>query len=57
MDLGRWKWSTGGIVFLISLSDVTHGVESEGDCTRSGVSTVSNPHPVDMCAVPEGSWW
>lgn len=25
VNLGRWKGSTGGIVFLISLSDVTHG--------------------------------
>jgi len=25
MDLGWWKGSAGGIVFLISLSDVTHG--------------------------------
>ena len=24
VDLGRWKGSAGGIVFLVSLSDVTH---------------------------------
>jgi len=32
VNLGWWKGSPGGIVFLISLSDVTHGdIESEGD--------------------------
>ena len=32
VDLGRRKGCASGVVFLISLSDVTHGyTESEGD--------------------------
>lgn len=33
VDFGWWKGGASGIVFLVSLSDVTHGdIESEGDC-------------------------
>lgn len=41
VDLGWWKGSTSGIVFFISLSDVTHSdIESEGDYMRWVVSIV-----------------
>lgn len=58
VNLGWWKGSPGGIVFLISLSDVTHDdIESEGDCMHCVVRTGCNHHSTDICRIPEGSWW
>ncbi len=54
MDLGGGDWCTRGIVFFITLSDVTHfdGFESEGDLSEADLSKVIRDFS-EFCNIPK----
>lgn len=54
MDLSSGDWCTRGIVFFITLSDVTHfdGFESEGDLDKANMSKIVQDSS-EFCDIPK----